>query len=72
MNIRICKICGKEFEAEYPNSKYCSFLCKEIGSINNAKAWRENNKVYSTPYMRNYRKMQAIRAQKAAKIEAQA
>ena len=56
MTNRVCKICGKEFIAMSPNSKYCSFLCKEMGSKKNLRAWSEKNKGYITIYMREYRK----------------
>lgn len=56
MSNRICKICGKEYIAEYPNSKYCSILCKEMGNKINHKAWSDKNKDYNTIYMREYRK----------------
>lgn len=56
MNNRFCKICGKEFEAEHPNSKYCSILCKEMGIKRNSKAWSKKNKGYITLYMRDYRR----------------
>lgn len=52
---RICKICGKEFLATSNNQKYCSFLCREIGTKQNIKAWNEKNKGYITNYMREYR-----------------
>ncbi len=60
--IRACKICGREFEPMSPNSKYCSFLCKEIGTKLNAKAWNDKNKGYITIYMREYRKKKAKEA----------
>lgn len=62
MNIRACKICGKEFVAMSPNSKYCSLLCKEMGSKKNTRAWSDKNKGYITLYMRAYRKKKAKEA----------
>lgn len=62
MTNRVCKICGREFEAISPNSKYCSILCKEMGSKRNMKAWSDKNKEYMTIYMREYRKKKAAKA----------
>ncbi len=53
--ISICKICGKEYEANYPNSKYCSILCREMGARNKRAAWCNENKGYMTIYMREHR-----------------
>ena len=61
-NTRVCKICGKEFVPMSPNSRYCSFLCKEMGTKVNAKAWNDKNKGYITIYMREYRKKRAKEA----------
>lgn len=59
---KYCKICGKEFEALSPNSKYCSLLCKEMGAKKNLRAWNDKNKGYITIYMRSYRKKKAKEA----------
>lgn len=58
--IKKCKICGKNFVSIHPNEKYCSAICREQSSKQNAKAWREKNKDYSTIYMREYRKKQKL------------
>lgn len=55
MTTKICKICGKEYPAIYPNTKYCSILCKEMAHKKQMQAWNEKNQEYMTIYMRKYR-----------------
>ena len=53
--IRLCNVCGKEFEAIHPNSRYCSDLCCTLARKSKEQAWRDRNKGYITLYMREYR-----------------
>lgn len=50
-----CAICGREFETNRPNKKFCSFTCKEAGAKLRQMKWKDNNSNYSTEYMRKYR-----------------
>jgi endogenous inhibitor of DNA gyrase (YacG/DUF329 family) len=51
-----CPICGKQFETNRPNKKYCSFTCKEAGRQLRRMKWAADNPNYSAEYMRKYRK----------------
>lgn len=57
--MKVCKICGREFEPMHPNSKYCSELCSSIGRKKKVIAWKEQNAGRMTKYMRDYRKKKA-------------
>ena len=45
MIIRVCKICGKTFEASYPNQQICEtsdLLCRKINVYRGKKRSAEN------------------------------
>ena len=50
-----CPICGKEFETDRPNKRYCSFTCKEAGQILRRMKCNEKNPNYGKEYMQKYR-----------------
>lgn len=50
-----CIICGRNFETNKPNKKYCSFTCKEAGRLLQRMKWEDANPQYNTEYMRKYR-----------------
>lgn len=52
----VCSICGKEFQSQHANVKYCSLVCKEAARRKNQKHWRSDNPNYNRDYMRQYRR----------------
>ena len=42
-----CPICGREFETNRPNKKYCCFSCKEAGRRLKRLQWEDKNPGYS-------------------------
>lgn len=57
----VCPICGKEFEKQKPNAKYCSDPCRQKGRYEHRKAWEER-----TGYKEKQRvKMQLARNRRA-------
>ena len=52
-----CLICGKEYKAIEPNSKYCSLKCSNDARKINRKIWNKKHPKYITNYMREYRKV---------------
>lgn len=51
-----CPICGKVFETERHNKKYCCLSCQAAGKKLQRMKWDDNHKGYSANYMRTYRK----------------
>ena len=43
---KTCAVCGKEFDAKSPNTKYCSAICKERGNYLRRKEWEERTGFY--------------------------
>ena len=45
MATKVCKICGAEFESNYPNAEYCSPKCKKVNGARQASAsyWKKKN-----------------------------
>lgn len=43
---KICPICGKEFRVEYPNQRYCSKECQDVG-YHHARSARGRTKYQS-------------------------
>ena len=58
MNTRKCAICGKTFETDRPNQKYCRSLCKAAGEVLRRMNWEVKNPNYNKEYMQTYRKNQ--------------
>ena len=50
-----CKICGKAFESDKPNAKYCCLSCKEQGRRLRQVEWEKRHPNYRRDYMRKYR-----------------
>ena len=50
-----CKICGKVFETEKPNKRYCSFVCKEAAITKKRIEWKVANPHYYRDYSRKRR-----------------
>ena len=40
---KFCEVCGKEFETNIPNKKYCSVACRKKKDIEYHKLYREVN-----------------------------
>lgn len=53
--MKTCAICGKEYEAHAPNSKYCSLECAHAARLKTAEKFRSENPHYCRDYMRQYR-----------------
>lgn len=49
-----CIICGKNFETEYPNKRYCSLVCKDAASRMREMKFKAENPDYYKEYMKNY------------------
>lgn len=47
---KICKMCGREFEAERSNAVYCSLVCREAGRKVSRNNWNRANKDYYRQY----------------------
>lgn len=54
----ICPMCGRQFETNKPNKKYCSFSCREAGRKLQRMKWDAQNPDYNAEYMRGYRAAQ--------------
>lgn len=59
-----CPICGRDFETNRPNKRYCCYSCKEAGRILQRMKWQENNPDYSKNYMQKYRQKERTNATK--------
>ena len=55
-----CKICGREFEPMYPNSKYCSSSCRDLARMNKLRSWKIKHPGYMKMKQREYRHKKAI------------
>lgn len=55
MKKTLCPICGREFEADKPNRRYCSLECRETGRKLKRRQWENENPNYNAEYMRKYR-----------------
>ena len=51
----VCVMCGKSFDTEYPNKKYCSLVCKDAAIRKKRLVWKLNNPGYDTEYARKRR-----------------
>lgn len=58
----ICDICGKEFTATGPNTRYCSLECSAIGRSYTRRLWMEDRTGYMKDYMREYRSKQKTKS----------
>ena len=47
-----CPICGAKFSTTRPNKKYCSFTCKEAGTILRRILWAQKNPNYNAEYQK--------------------
>lgn len=58
MNTRTikCDICGKEFNTNGKNIKYCCLECRAIGHNYTKRIWLDGKGNYMRDYMREYRK----------------
>lgn len=50
-----CIMCGKSFDTEWPNKKYCSLVCKDAAIRKKRLEWKADNPGYYTEYMRKRR-----------------
>ena len=55
--IKVCAICGKEFEANHGRCKYCSDDCKRIAKHQNNRKWYQNHKEKHKEHNRKYRQV---------------
>ena len=62
MKTTMCAICGKEFTAMSPNTRYCSLECQAIGRSYTRRVWLEERAGYMKDYMREYRSKQKTKA----------
>lgn len=46
MRIIKCTCCGKEFQAQYPNQKYCGLRCANKGRLEHRSEWIKNHPGY--------------------------
>ena len=51
---RICRCCGKEYEATAPNSQYCSKACRNKPKTEYMRGYRDKNREKQREYMREY------------------
>lgn len=74
MIIKICEICGKEFEARDSRKKYCSDECKRKAGLMRSMAWRTRKKeirvVWKSEKERKLALERKINAQKLDEFEA--
>lgn len=63
MRIKKCEICGKTFETNRPNKKYCSFTCKEAGEKLWRLKWQDKNPEYQKLYQRAYRERKRLESE---------
>ena len=63
MRIKKCEICGKIFETNRPNKKYCSFTCKEAGEKLWRLKWQDKNPEYQKLYQRAYRERKRLESE---------
>lgn len=52
---KVCVICGKTFETEYSNKKYCSLICRDASIRKKRLEWKMNNPNYYRDYSRMQR-----------------
>lgn len=52
---KVCVICGKTFETEHKNKKYCSLVCKDASDRKKRLEWKIKNPDYYRDYMRKRR-----------------
>lgn len=50
-----CGICGRSFETNKPNKKYCSLSCREAAAKVRRLEWEDRNPGYNMKYQREYR-----------------
>lgn len=55
-----CAICGRQFETNRPNKKFCSFTCREAGEKLWRMQWEEKNPDYNKNYQRKYRERKRL------------
>ena len=46
MRIIKCACCGKEFQAQYPNQKYCGLECANEGRLQRRSEWLKSHPEY--------------------------
>jgi len=56
MFTQICKKCGVEYEAIYPNSRYCSARCRLDAENDYWRGYREKNREKLRKYNREYQR----------------
>ena len=59
-----CPICGRQFETNRPNKKFCSFTCREAGEKLWRMKWEEKNPGYNRNYQREYRERKRLEGYK--------
>ena len=52
----VCPICGREFETNAPNRKYCGTDCAKIAQARRKKHWLDNNYEYNKMRQREYQR----------------
>lgn len=55
--IKVCKMCGREFEATRSNAIYCSLVCREAGRKQTRNKWNRANMEYYKQYAKKQAEM---------------